>query len=332
MKEAELYKKVNNKVQCNACAHRCIIDKGKRGICGVRENKDGKLYLLVYEKISAYNIDPIEKKPLFHFHPGKKVLSLGTVGCNFKCDFCQNWEISQSPKTNNSILGKKIKIKEIVKTAVENNCLGIAYTYNEPAVFIEFAHDIAVEAKKNGLKNIFVSNGFETKEALDYVAGKIDAMNIDLKSFSDDFYKKYCGGRLQPVLDTIKRLKEKKIWIEITTLIIPGLNDSNEELKKISKFIASIDKNIPWHIIKFFPCYKIQDIEPTPEKILHKAHDIGKASGLKHVYIGNVRNGRESTLCPNCNEICIERDGFTSKIRLKNGKCPKCGKEVKGKW
>lgn len=288
--ECKLYKKLENKkVQCTACAHKCKIPSGKTGICGVRKNINGKLKLLVYKKVIAKNIDPIEKKPLFHFLPKTKTYSIGTLGCNFHCDFCQNFEISQVKEVyHGKIFGENIEPKEIVKQAKNSGCKSIAYTYNEPSIYSEFVHDTAKIAHKEGLKNIIVTNGYFTKQSLNYLAKYIDAMNIDLKSFSEEFYKKRCSAKLKPVLETIKQAHKKGIHIEITTLIIPKENESEKELKQIAKFIASIDKNIPWHISRFFPMYKMSDKIPTKISTLKKAKEIGERSGLKHVYIGNV--------------------------------------------
>lgn len=360
MKECLLYEtKDNHLVRCKACSHFCIINEGKRGICGVRKNIKGKLYSLVYGKAIGLAIDPVEKKPLFHFLPGKEVLSFGTVGCNFRCDFCQNFEMSQEPKDDNdnentekikkedknnkeeySVGGKDISPKHIVEYALENKIPMIAYTYNEPAVFIEYALETAKLAKKNGIKNIYVTNGYESEEALQLMKPYIDAMNIDLKSFSDKFYNKLCGAKLQPVLDTIKRAHEAGIWIEITTLVIPGENDSKEELEQIANFIASLEKNkqgingkrIPWHISRFFPMYKMQDTEITPESKLKEAYDIGRKAGLKYVYVGNIiLEGKENTYCPICNSIVIERSRYQlGNINIKEGRCIKCQRKISG--
>ena len=288
MKECILYKKEKDKrVKCSACAHRCLISEEKTGICGVRKNIDGKLYLLVYGKVISKNVDPIEKKPLYHFLPKTFAYSIGTVGCNFRCSFCQNYDISQFKEFFKEIPGEEITPKQIVENALKTKCKSIAYTYNEPAIFIEFVKDTAFLAKNKNLKNILVTNGYMTPESLNLVGDYIDAMNIDLKSFSNDFYLKKCGAKLKPVLDTIKLAHKKGIHIEITTLIIPKENDSEKELEKIAKFISKIDKNIVWHISRFFPMYKMQDKEITPLKTLEKAHKIGKKY-LNNVYIGNV--------------------------------------------
>ncbi|MFA5813575.1 MAG: AmmeMemoRadiSam system radical SAM enzyme [Patescibacteria group bacterium] len=299
MKKAILYIKHDNKiVQCQACSHYCAIREGMAGICGVRRNIEGKLYLLVYGKPAAVHVDPIEKKPLYHFLPGTDILSIGTYGCNFRCGFCQNYELSGMGKegrgTGESEFERLLDKTEewsperLVDYALENKIPSIAYTYNEPAIFVEYARDIMVLARENGIKNVYVSNGFESKEALDYVGDYLDAANIDLKSFSDHFYRKICGGRLQPVLDTIKRMHDRRIHLEITTLIIPGENDSKEELKKIAEFIANVDKKIPWHLSRFFPMYKMKDHGVTPVSTLAMAKEIGKDAGLTNVYVGNV--------------------------------------------
>ncbi len=288
MRECVLYKKEKQgkKVRCLACEQKCLISKDNVGICGVRKNIDGKLFLLVYGKIASMNPDPIEKKPLYHFLPGTKSFSIGTVGCNFKCLWCQNADISQVSKKG-IIFGKDMKPEEIVKKAIETGCKSISYTYNEPAIFIEFVKDTAILAKKKGLKNILVTNGYFSKESFDFISDYIDAMNIDLKAFKEKTYRKYCGAKLKPVLENIKRANKKGVHIEITTLVVPGLNDTNEELEKIAKFIASVDKSIPWHISRFFPRYKMLNKPVTRSETLERAYKIGKKY-LKFVHVGNV--------------------------------------------
>ncbi|MBI5221928.1 MAG: AmmeMemoRadiSam system radical SAM enzyme [Candidatus Magasanikbacteria bacterium] len=292
MRQAVLYRKLDgNKVRCLACAHYCVIQNGKTGICGVRKNVEGELQFLVYGRPAAIHVDPIEKKPLYHFMPGTEILSLGTFGCNFRCGFCQNYDISQ-----HKLQVTSFKLREsgdwlperIVSYAVGHQIPSIAYTYNEPTVFVEYAHDIMVLAKEKGIRNVFVSNGYESKETLDYIGPYLDAINIDLKSFSNEFYQKNCGAKLQPVLDTIKRVYQMKIWQEITTLVIPGENDSEEELKQIADFIVSVDSGIPWHLSRFHPDYKMVDKDITDYKSLARAKEIGLKAGLKYVYIGNV--------------------------------------------
>ncbi len=333
MKEAILYKKLfDKKVQCRNCPHYCIISPGKRGICGVRENIDGKLYALNYGKIIACHIDPIEKKPFFHFLPGSYSLSIATVGCNFSCRNCQNYNISQAPKPDKPVLGEDLPPEKIVKIALKNNLPSISYTYTEPGIFSEYALDTMRIAKKKGLKNNWIANGFWSKELFDLIYPCIDAANIDLKSFEDEFYIKNCGGRLQPVLDTLKRLKEKKIWVEATTLVIPNLNDKEEIFSNIAKFIKEeLGLETPWHISQFCGAisWKLQHLPDTPVEILEKAYKIGKDAGLKYVYIGNIPGlPSEDTFCPNCNTLCIDRTNYIIHRRDKNGKCPKCGEDL----
>lgn len=300
MKEAYLYKKLKDgKVQCRNCAHYCVILPGKRGICGVRENQNGKLFALNYGKAVACNIDPIEKKPFFHFLPGSHSLSIATVGCNFKCANCQNYDISQMPQLTGQIEGEKLSPQEIVKIALKNQLPSISYTYTEPAIFSEYALDTMKIAKKKGLKNAWVSNGFWSKELFDLISPYLDAANIDLKGFSDNFYIKYCGGRLQPVLDTLKRLKrtsrpgsgQEKIWVEVTTLVIPTLNDKEEVFQNIAKFIKNeLGQETPWHVTSFSGAisWKLQRLPDTSIETVKKAQEIGQKIGLKHVHLGNV--------------------------------------------
>jgi len=301
MKEALLYKKITlkpseegsgKKVRCNLCNHRCIINDGKRGICGVRENKNGKLYTLVYGKAIAENIDPIEKKPLYHFLPGTYSLSIATVGCNFRCLFCQNADISQISKEKPEdveILGEDFPPEQVVKYALDNNCPSISYTYTEPTIFLEYALDCMKLAHKAGLKNIWVSNSYMTKEALDLISPYLDAVNVDLKAFTEKFYQEVCGAKLKPVLKNLKEIKKKKIWLEVTTLIIPGKNDSEKELKQIAEFIKNkLSDDTPWHVSRFFPCYKMMHVPSTPVEKIQRAMEIGKQTGLKHVYAGNI--------------------------------------------
>jgi len=351
MQEAILYKKLENgKVKCTACKQACTIAEGQTGICGVRMNKDGKLYLLVYGKASAVNTDPVEKKPLFHFLPGTLIFSIGTVGCNFSCIFCQNWDLSQCTKDLKQKLlkekkqdmtyvevgkyGYELSPERIIELCKQDNIPSIAYTYNEPIIFFEYLYDTAKLAKKAGIKNVMVSNGYESDEALEKLKGLIDAMNIDLKAFTDEFYQKMCNAKLQPVLDTIKKAHGLGIWVEITTLIIPGENDSDKELSGIAEFIASVNKNIPWHVTAFHPEYKLQDAPPTSITALHKAYDIGKKAGLNFVYVGNVSDEKHSsTYCPKCKALLIKRDWHQVTIEnFENGKCTKCDEKIAGVW
>jgi len=329
VKEAVLYKKLKDKkVRCNLCNHRCLISPGKRGICFVRENKNGSLYSLVYGIALAANIDPIEKKPLFHFQPGTESFSIATAGCNFRCEFCQNWNISQITKgPKGEIIGEKLSPNEIVKKAKRTGCASIAYTYTEPTIFFEYAQDTAKLAKKEGITNVFVTNGYQTPETIKEMAKFVDAANIDLKSFSEKFYQKVCGAKLKPVLDSIKLMHKAGIWVEVTTLVVPKQNDSKKELTQIAQFIAKINKSIPWHISRFHPDYKMLDAFPTPIETLEMAYDIGKKAGLKYVYLGNIiTETKENTYCPKCNNLAIRRVGYSTEILGvdKKGMCREC--------
>ncbi len=333
MKEAYLYKKLDNKrVQCKNCAHYCVIEPGKRGICGVRENIDGKLYALNYQKAIAVNIDPIEKKPFFHFLPGSHSLSIATVGCNLRCLSCQNWDISQGFKEKKEIPGQNLTPKDIVKLAIKNNLPNISYTYTEPTIFLEYALDTMKLAKKEGIKNTWVSNGFMTEESAKLVIPYLDANNIDIKSFSDEFYKKYCGAKLKPVLETAKLMKKSGVWVEITTLVIPTLSDSEQMFKEIAKFIKTeLGPETPWHITQFSGAisWKLQHLPETPVKTLEKAYNIGKETGLRYVYTGNIPGlPSEDTICPKCKALAIDRTGYIIKRYDKNGKCPECGEDL----
>ncbi len=331
MKEVYLYKKLKNgKVKCRNCAHYCMISQDDRGICRVRENQDGKLFALNYGKIIARGVDPIEKKPLFHFLPGTKTYSIAAEGCNFRCGNCQNWRISQTIRNPEilEISGEKITSHEIVRIAQKTKCPSIAYTYTEPTIFSEFALDTMKIAKSNGLKNIFVSNGFMSKESAKMLIPYLDANNIDIKSFSDEFYQKNCGGKLAPILETAKLMKKSGVWVEITTLAIPKLSDSEEMFSAIAKFICDkLGSETPWHISAFSGAisWKLQNIPDTPYKTLEIAYEIGKTAGLKYVYAGNFPGSAlENTFCPKCSELCIARSGYNISRYDKDGKCPKC--------
>jgi pyruvate formate lyase activating enzyme len=331
--EALLYQREDEtSVRCELCAHRCRIAPGMTGICGVRENRNGSLYSLVYGKIIAENVDPVEKKPLFHFLPGSRTFSIATAGCNFRCSFCQNSGISQMPAENGKIVGRDRTPAQIVEMAIHAASKSISYTYTEPTIFFEFAFDTAKIAVERGLKNIFVTNGFMTAEMLKMLSPYLHAANVDLKSFRDDFYRKFCGGRLQPVLDSLHAMKELGVWVEVTTLLIPGLNDSDEELREIASFIASLGIEIPWHISRFHPQYLMMDMPATPSSSIHHAVETGKAAGLKYVYSGNLPgDSGENTFCPACGSPLIERYGFSiEKIDLRESACPTCGTLLDG--
>ena len=324
------FRQKNDKIVCLLCRHYCQLKEGQVGICGVNQNKNGELENLVYGKVAALNVDPIEKKPLYHFLPDSSSLSLGTVGCNFQCPFCQNWQISQSKEIASS---HEISVDEIVNIALQRGCKSISYTYNEPTIFYPFAKDIALKAKEHGIKSVFVSNGLETPEVIADMKGVIDAFNIDLKSFDKGYYKKVLKGSLDGVLDSLKRLKEGGFWVEVTTLIVPDVNDGKEELAKIASFIADeLDVYTPWHISAFHPDFKMQDGDGTKIEKLIEAKEIGERAGLKYIYLGNV-GAKSITYCPACNQALIERDGFAViKNSLIDGKCPNCQRELEGVW
>ncbi|MDD5194377.1 MAG: AmmeMemoRadiSam system radical SAM enzyme [Candidatus Omnitrophica bacterium] len=336
MKEASFYdKKESKRTDCFLCNHFCHIPAGKTGLCAVRINQEGTLYSLSYGKVIAANIDPIEKKPLFHFLPGSPSYSIACMGCNFQCDFCQNWQISQAQEAKKAGLkAQDIEPEKIVNDAFINHCPSISYTYTEPTIYFEFAYECSKLAKEKGLRNIFVTNGYMSSQAIQAIAPYLDAANVDLKSFSEEFYKKICKAKLQPVLQTIALMNRLDIWVEVTTLLIPGLNDSAQELSQIASFIASVDKNIPWHISAFHPDYRRTQIKHTQAAQLEKAQQIGKEKGLAFVYTGNItiQNG-ENTYCPNCNKAIIERLGFSVKNNIiTHGACKNCGQLIKGVW
>ncbi len=333
MKEAYLYQKLKNKeVKCENCAHFCLIKPGKRGICGVRENIDGKLYTLNYEKAIAVNIDPIEKKPFFHFLPGTLSLSIATVGCNFRCLNCQNYDISQGFKDKEEIPGKELSPEEIVNLAIEGNLPSISYTYTEPTIFLEYALDTMKLAKKQGIKNAWVSNGFMSEKSAKLIIPYLDANNIDIKSFSDRFYKKNCGARLEPVLKTAELMKKSGVWVEITTLVIPTLSDSEKMLKKIAQFIKDkLGSETPWHVTQFSGAisWKLQHLPDTPLETLRRAYEIGKEAGLKYVYTGNIPGlPSEDTVCPKCQAVAIDRTGYMIHRYDNNGKCSECDEDL----
>jgi pyruvate formate lyase activating enzyme len=352
-------------VRCTLCPHDCKIAPGHRGACGVRINRDGQLFTLVGNRIVAAEVDPIEKKPLFHFLPGSSAYSIATVGCNFRCRFCQNWTISQWPKVreledhgaespsvgehpeNESCvqiepaqehwgMGTEVVPSELVQQAARSGCTSIAYTYTEPTIFYELALTTARLATAAGLGNVFVTNGFIALEPLREIAPYLSAANIDLKSLRDSYYKKLCGARLQPVLASIQEYKKLGVWIELTTLLIPGLNDDEAELRDITRFIKTeLGEDVPWHISRFFPAYKMEHWRETPIRSLLRARDIGREAGLRYVYMGNVpqEEGAEDTLCPGCGRDVIRRRGFTVvENRLRAGRCPDCSQFVMGRW
>ena len=321
------------RVRCNLCAHRCVIPPGRQGVCRVRANHDGTLFTQVYGSTIAQHVDPIEKKPLFHFHPGSKSFSIATPGCNFRCAFCQNWEISQMPREQGTILGQAATPAAIAAAALRTGCASVAYTYTEPTIFAEYALDTAREARKLGLKNVFVSNGYMTPELLHEMAGLIDGINVDLKAGRGDFYRRISGAALEPVLRNLTLIQELGIWLEVTTLVIPGMNDSDDELRWVAQYLVKeLGPDVPWHISRFYPQYEMSDVPPTPISSLERAWHVGRESGLHYVYVGNVPgHNTESTFCPGCGRVVIERTGYeVYRQDLKNGACANCGTLIAG--
>jgi len=326
----ELYKKnKDGSITCLLCRHYCKLKDNAIGVCGVNMNRNGKLHNLVYGNIAALHVDPIEKKPLYHFLPGTTALSHGTVGCNMKCPFCQNWQISQ---TNNIMNSTRVTPAELVNAAIRHQSSSIAYTYNEPTIFYPFARDVAMLAKEHGIKNIFVTNGIMSPEVIEDMTGLIDACNVDFKSNREEYYKKILKAPFE-VKDSLIRLKKAGIWVEVTTLIVPGVNDSPEELKEIAEFIAyELGNDTPWHVNAFHPDYKMKDTPPTSPSQLLIAEEAAKNAGLKYVYVGNL--GLENiTYCPHCGAELIKRHGYyIISNKITNGKCPFCNTKISGVW
>lgn len=322
-------------VHCYLCAHDCRIAEGRFGFCGMRQNLAGKLYTYAFGAVIAKHVDPIEKKPFYHFLPGTYAYSIAVMGCNFRCDFCQNWSISQLSRRDNGEGEEEFLEPEwFVKKAIQDNCYSIAYTYTEPTIFFEYAYEIARLAKEHGLYNSFVTNGFMTQKAIEEISPYLDAANVDLKFFSDESYQKICKGRLRPVLDSISNFKKAGIWVEVTTLIIPEINDSDKELKAIAEFLAGVGKEIPWHISRFHPDYKRMDSILTPLDTMERAKEIGVQAGLKYVYLGNVPM-RTDTVCSGCGSVLVKRTDFgagVNKIFFSDNRCVKCGNFVEGVW
>lgn len=336
MQEALCFEKLaHTAVRCNLCRHRCTITDGGYGVCQVRQNRNGILYSLVSGLLVAEHIDPVEKKPLYHVLPGSRSYSVASAGCNFRCLHCQNASIAQyHNQGTGTVPGRPVSSVEVVRRAREGGCRSIAYTYTEPTVWFEYALETARAAVDAGLYNIFVTNGYITPEALGMLAPVLHAANIDLKGFTDDFYRRVCGARLNEVLDGIREYHRRGIWIEITTLVIPGENDDAAQLNDIARFIADeLGPETPWHISRFFPCHRMLNHPPTPKASLELALEAGARAGLKHLYEGNISSGREQTCCPSCGAVVIRRDGYNViQITLKDGACGSCGKPVAGIW
>jgi len=357
LREALFYEtRPGGRVLCTLCPHRCNLPDGYRGACGVRVHHAGKLYTLVYDRVVAASVDPIEKKPLFHFQPGSSSYSVATVGCSLRCAFCQNWEIAHWAKEHvphhadraageagaasgvslddlqRRIPGEPVTPRGIVEAAVAAGCESISYTYTEPTIFYELAHDTAVLARAAGLKNVFVTSGYVSPEPVRQIAPHLDAVNVDLKSFRDETYRRVSRGRLAPVLEAIRLYKELGVWVEVTTLVVPGLNDSDEELREIAAFVRSVGAGVPWHVTQFHPTYRMQDRRATPVAALRRAREIGMQAGLRYVYEGNVPGeGGENTFCHACGAALITRlSVFLRDNRIRGGRCPHCGAAVDG--
>jgi pyruvate formate lyase activating enzyme len=334
MKEAMLYERLaDDTVRCNLCAHRCTIAEGRVGVCHVRENTQGVLYTRVYGRTIAQHVDPIEKKPLLHFYPGSAAYSIATPGCNFRCQWCQNADISQAPREEHFLLGEEASPGEIVASAQKTGCRSIAYTYTEPTIFFEYSYDTARLAREAGLANVYVTNGYMTGEMLETLHPFLDAANVDLKGFRDSVYRKYAGARLQPVLDSLKRMKQLGIWVEVTTLVIPGVNDDPQELEDAAQFVAGeLGPETPWHLSRFSPAYQMTDVPPTAISVLLQAQEAGREAGLRHVYVGNVP-GEANTTCHICDHLLVRRRGYQIMAMnlARGGRCPECGTPVAGR-
>ena len=335
VKEALYYEKLeDNYIRCHLCPRECVVGPGQRGYCRVRENHEGSYYTIVHGRVCAYHVDPIEKKPLFHFLPGTTAFSIATVGCNLACKFCQNWEISQ--EVPEKVNATNITPGGVARAAKRFASPTIAYTYTEPNVFHEFVLDCADRGHGEGLKSVVISAGYINRKPLLNMIGRLDGIKIDLKSFEDDFYKDVCAGRLKPVLDTITTIREQGLWLEIVNLMIPTLNDDEKELDNMCKWIVeNLGDDVPIHFTRFYPQYKLKNLPPTPVSMVERAREIAMARGLKFAYTGNVPTGHpgESTYCPSCGEVVIKRAGFSVlSVNLKQGKCGKCGTEIPGVW
>lgn len=334
MQEALLYQtRDNQQVQCDLCEHRCVIADGKLGVCCVRKNVGGVLYSLCYGRLISQHIDPVEKKPLYHFYPGSRTYSIAAAGCNLRCKWCQNWVISQMPREEHAILGEDMTPAAVVASVRCNYCQSVAYTYTEPTVNFEFNYETAQLARNAGLCNIYVTDGFMSREMLDILHPYLDAANVDLKAFRNRTYQRYIGARLQPVLDTLKTMKALGIWLEVTTLIVPGINDDEQELRELAAFIATeLDIDTPWHISRFFPDYQMTANIPTPLATLDRAYEMGREVGLRYIYAGNVASSEQNhTRCPHCNETLILRHGYrVSRNIIHENQCPSCGGHIAG--
>ncbi len=330
LKQAMFWEKYRDMVRCELCSHRCVIPEGKTGICTVRQNRKGKLYALSYEKPAAIAVDPIEKKPFFHFYPGTSVLSFGGVGCNFRCKHCQNWDISQADLSFPYL--KNLPVERIPGLVRKYSSKGVAWTYNEPTIWYEYTYDASRIVKEKGYYSVYVTNGYMREEPMKELRKYVDAMNIDVKAFTEDFYREIVGAKLQPVLDHVVAAKEIGYHVELTYLIIPTKNDSPEELRRFARWVAEdVGKSTPVHFSRFHPDYKMGNLPPTPYRTMNTAYAIAKDEGLDYVYLGNMISDKENTYCPKCGELLIRRNGFEiTEYRIKDGRCPKCGQKIEG--
>lgn len=334
MIEALLYEKLDmSRVRCHLCAHYCVVPEGKLGVCQVRQNINGKLFSLVYGRTISQHVDPVEKKPLYHFLPGSSAYSIATPGCNFKCQWCQNADIAQMPCEYIPGAGQSAAPARIVENALASGSESIAYTYTEPTIFFEYAFDVAKRARQAGVANIYVTNGYMTPEMLDMFHPYLDAANVDLKAFRKRTYNRYVGAGLQPVLDSLVLMKKLGIWVEVTTLVIPSLNDDPVELRETAQFISrELGQDTPWHLSRFFPTYQMRDRPPTPIRTLQLGKEIGKGEGLRYVYLGNV-GGESNTYCPDCGNVLVSRSGYwVSSTNIQDGRCKFCKTPVAGVW
>ncbi len=334
VKEARYYEKLDGgKVRCTLCPHECEVADMERGTCSVRENRSGTYYTLVYSRLCTAHVDPIEKKPLFHFLPSSQAFSIATAGCNIECKFCQNWEISQfRPEDVRSEYSPPEKVADL---AVQTGCASIAYTYSEPVVFYEYMYDTAVEGRKRGVRSVIISNGFIKQEPVVELCKVLDAVKVDLKAFTEKFYRETCRGELKPVLDALKWIKDTGIWLELVVLLVPTLNDSKDEIRKMCDWVRSeLGPDVPMHFSRFTPTYKIKNLPRTPVKTLEMARSTAVEAGINFAYIGNVpQHPFESTYCPHCDELLIRRVGYWTTVSgLKDGKCGKCGAQIPGIW
>ncbi len=333
MHEARLWKSAGDVVECQLCNHYCKIREGRKGLCQVRKNTDGKLQSLNYGKLIAAHVDPIEKKPLFHFLPGSQSYSIAATGCNFRCSWCQNWDISQLSDRNDPDHLPFTDPAQVVKAALKSGCQSVSYTYTEPTIFYEYARDVSILAREAGLKNVWVSNGYMSDQMLDEYLPQLDAINVDIKAFDESVHHKYTGAHLQPILNNCRVLKRAEVWLEVTTLLIPGINDSSEQIEGLAEYIVNeLGKDTPWHISRYYPQPQFRDIPPTAPETIQHALKIGKDAGLNYVYAGNMGRN-EDTYCPACGEMLVARSSlWVAGNKIEQGGCPNCGTNIAGVW